>query len=105
MHPDFRTDGWRWGLLVAAAGRATRARRPEQFRDILTAPWPTACAVPAHGGHAERRLDSSSVACVAAPLSQRPGRACHLFAVFDQTPQWSERPFIEAVLEAANSTR
>lgn len=49
-------------------------------------------------------LDSSSIACVAATIlgeTQRaPLRTVSL--VFDKTPSWSERPFIEAVLACGN---
>lgn len=43
-------------------------------------------------------LDSSSVACIARNL--RPGTALPTVSlVFDATPQWSERPFIDTVLQ------
>ena len=45
-------------------------------------------------------LDSSAIACVAAPLVARDqSQALPAFSiVFDATPKWNERPFIEAVL-------
>jgi asparagine synthase (glutamine-hydrolysing) len=45
-------------------------------------------------------LDSSSIACLAAPMlsEEKRGRPRTFSLVFDETPAWNERPFIEAVL-------
>lgn len=88
-----------WRLDPTAA--ATGADLAEQFRDLFTTA--VRCrlrSVLPPGGMLSGGLDSSSIACVAAPIvDAREGRAFPtLSLVFDKTPAWNERPFIEAVL-------
>lgn len=82
-------------------GAAPGGDHPEQFRALFT----EAVRCRLDGGEAvgamlSGGLDSSSIACVAAPIhGEARGGALPTFSlVFDRTPAWNERPFIEAVL-------
>lgn len=83
--------------------RAERPRRdaPEQFRALLGEA--VACRTIGRapvGAMLSGGLDSSSIACLAAPILARQGRALPTFSlVYDRTPEHNERPYIEAVLE------
>lgn len=80
-----------------------RARKDaaEEFRSIFTEA--VACRTRdarAAGALLSGGLDSSSIACVAADLATAEGAGPFptISLVFDETPQWSERPQIETVL-------
>lgn len=73
----------------------------EQFRAIFTEA--VRCRLDgsdATGAMLSGGLDSSSIACTAAPVHMaEKGRPLPTFSlVFDRTPQWNERPFIEAAV-------
>ena len=73
----------------------------ERFRELLTAAVRCRLVGPGRvGAMLSGGLDSSSIAAVAAPMVEGTGGPplATLSVVFDRTPAWSERPFIEAVL-------
>ncbi len=77
-----------------------RADAAAEFRQILT----QAVEARLRGGEAgavlSGGLDSSSIACTAAPLlrARNAGPLRTFSLVFDETPEFNERPFIEVVL-------
>ncbi len=94
-----------WGLKLAAP--ETPAAPYAEFRRLFT--QSVACRLPASkklGAMLSGGLDSSSIARVAAEcLSQSHSPPLITFsAVFDETPQWNERPFIEAALDGGAIT-
>lgn len=73
----------------------------ERFRDLFANAVRCRLVGPGRvGAMLSGGLDSSSIATVAAPLvSDMSGHPlATISAVFDRTPAWNERPFIEAVL-------
>ena len=81
---------------------STRNDLPEKFREIFTSAvrcrlhGTTQAGAMLSGG-----LDSSSISCVASRIEQeRLGTLSTLSMTFDESPEWNERAFIEAVLKA-----
>ncbi len=106
---------------VTVAGTVTRLSRywqlegstpagkdyPEQFRAIFASA--VECRLRSDGpvgAMLSGGLDSSAIACVAAPLVARSGgRALPTFStVFDETPAASERPHVDSVLALGSFT-
>jgi asparagine synthase (glutamine-hydrolysing) len=79
-----------------------RLKAPEEaFREVFTEA--VRCRLSANGGEAAMLsggLDSSSIAAIAALIGRgkSQGDLPTISRVFDETPQWNERPFIEAVV-------
>jgi asparagine synthase (glutamine-hydrolysing) len=79
-----------------------RPDAPAEFADLLkTAVKARLRSTSTPGSMLSGGLDSTAIACLASPLVKAEfGTPLPTFsAVFDQTPQWNERPFIEAALE------
>ena len=86
---------------MEASGSVLEGDPAEQFRDIFSAA--VRCRLRGSrliGAMLSGGLDSSSIACVAARILQeeKVGPLPTFSLVFDQTPAWNERIFIEAVV-------
>lgn len=94
---DGLSVGRYWSLLPRAQPGTNPAG---QFRSLFHASVAARLAdAPRPGAMLSGGLDSSSIACIARDLLTAEGRTLPTFSlVYDRTPEFSERPFIEAVL-------